>query len=71
MPAIIRIEELEKRIGVRKSSIYALIRRGEFPAPVQLLDRASGWLDSDIDAWLKSRPRGVRTWGKAAKRNAE
>ncbi|MGA9665831.1 MAG: AlpA family phage regulatory protein [Gallionella sp.] len=68
MATIIRIKELEKKLAMRSSSIYALIKRGEFPQPVQLTnDRVSGWLDTEVDAWLESRPRGVRGWGARKK----
>jgi prophage regulatory protein len=42
--------------GKPKSSIYADIKRGTFPSPVKIGQRAVAWRESDIDAWLKSRP---------------
>lgn len=31
----------------------------DFPKPVQLAKRRVGWLVSDLDAWLASRPRSA------------
>jgi prophage regulatory protein len=39
-----------------KSTIEEEIRQGRFPKPRQLSGRRVGWLVSEIDAWLDSRP---------------
>lgn len=41
--------------GLRKSSIYAMIRVGEFPRPVHIGRRAVAWRQSDLDTWIASR----------------
>lgn len=43
------------RTGLSKSSIYAMVRRGEFPAPVSLGTRAVGWSSHLVDAWVNVR----------------
>ncbi len=52
---ILRRKQVEKRVGLSRSTIYAKIANGEFPAPIALGARAVGWLESDINAWIKSR----------------
>jgi prophage regulatory protein len=52
---ILRLPDLCKRIGLGRSSIYALMKRGQFPRPIRLSERAVGWRDADIEAWLQSR----------------
>lgn len=52
---LLRIGEVETMVGLKKSSLYAAIRRGEFPAPVKLSRRAVCWPASAIDAWIGSR----------------
>jgi prophage regulatory protein len=42
-------------IGIGNTSLYAAIKRGDFPAPVKLGARAVGWRRSDIENWLASR----------------
>jgi len=39
-----------------KSCLYEMIRRGEFPAPVQISAGRVGWAESTVDSWIKTRP---------------
>jgi prophage regulatory protein len=52
---ILRLPELRKRIGLGRSSIYALVKQGSFPRPVRLSQRAVGWVAAEIEAWLAER----------------
>lgn len=49
---ILRRRQVEERTGLSRSTIYAGIAIGAFPAPIKLGQRAVGWLSTDIDAWL-------------------
>lgn len=52
-----RLCDLPQFVGLRRTQISELIRRGEFPKPIQLSDtgRAIAWLESDIVAWQNAR----------------
>lgn len=52
--AILRLPEVERRVGLRRSSIYERVSRGAFPQPVKL-GTASGWLEDEIEQWLAAR----------------
>ena len=52
---IIRRKELETRIGLACSTIYAMMARGDFPRPIKIGRRAVGWRSEDVERWLKSR----------------
>lgn len=52
---ILRRAEVEKLVGLRRSSIYAAIERGEFPRQLQISKRAVGWLEADILRWIEER----------------
>lgn len=52
-----RIAAVKARTGMSRSSIYKAIKDGEFPAPIALGPRAVGWLESEISAWIESRPK--------------
>ena len=52
---ILRLPEVVSRIGLKRSSIYQRIKTGDFPQPMPLGPRAVGWLEHEIDAWLKAR----------------
>ena len=56
VPEIYRLPAVVAACGISRSTIYEMIRRDEFPAPVKLGVRAVGWRRSDIEAWLASRP---------------
>jgi prophage regulatory protein len=51
----LRLAEVQRRVPYSRSTIYAKIPRGEFPAPIDLGARAVAWLESDIDEWIASR----------------
>ena len=55
---IMKLREVSGMTGLSRSSIYALIKKGEFPAQVKLSVRSSGWFWSEVKAWMESRPRG-------------
>lgn len=52
---ILRLPEVKERVGLSRSAIYAAISHGEFPRPVSLGARAVGWLNSEVENWLKER----------------
>ncbi|MCK7578892.1 MAG: AlpA family transcriptional regulator [Chromatiales bacterium] len=54
-PRIIRLPEVVDRIGMSRGSVYRLMTLGRFPKSVKLSERAVGWRESDLDAWLESR----------------
>ena len=49
-----RLPDVEAISGLRKSTIYLKITRGEFPAPIRLGSTAA-WKKSALDGWLASR----------------
>ena len=54
---IYRLKELTSLLGVSKETIYYWIRQGNFPVPIKLGKRASGWLGEDILKWIEERKR--------------
>lgn len=52
---ILRRNQVETRTGLSRSTIYAGVAAGNFPAPVPLGEKSVGWLESEIQAWLESR----------------
>ena len=53
---LLRRREVEKITGMSRSSIYRLMPDGEFPSPVKVGPAAVRWRESDITAWVESRP---------------
>lgn len=56
---LLRLPEVESRVGLRKSSIYEMLGRTPpaFPRPLKLSRRAVCWPASSIDAWIAERIR--------------
>ena len=52
---VLRIDEVMSRTGLRRTAIYELEARGDFPARVQLTARAVGWVESAVEHWLLAR----------------
>jgi prophage regulatory protein len=55
MPEIIARKDLKAETSYSPSTIYSLIRVGEFPPPIRLGPNRVGWRRSDIAEWLRSR----------------
>ncbi|MCB1816238.1 MAG: AlpA family transcriptional regulator [Candidatus Competibacteraceae bacterium] len=51
--AILRLPAVKARTGLSRSTIYLRISEGRFPKPVSLGSRAVGWVETEIDDWLK------------------
>ena len=51
----LRLADVMERTGLSRSSIYQSISEGNFPQSINLSERSVGWLESEIDAWMKSR----------------
>ncbi len=68
--SIIRRKQLEARIGLSRSSIYARINSKSssfdptFPKPIPLgsgmLNPPVGWLEVEVDAWLAAQLQKAR-----------
>jgi len=52
---ILRRPDVQKRTGLSRSTIYAMMATGAFPKPIPLGLRAVGWAESEISSWLEGR----------------
>ena len=52
---IMRPAEVANTLGVHRCTLWRWIKRGNFPAPLQLGRNAVGFRQSDVAAWLDSR----------------
>lgn len=51
----LRRPAVEEITGLSRSTIYALMARGEFPKPIKITGKAVAWPESAIAAWLHER----------------
>lgn len=52
---ILKLPDVMAVTALSRSSIYDFIKRGKFPAPVRLSERAVGWLSTEIEMFLEQR----------------
>lgn len=50
---IMRLKSVMETTGLARSTIYKYIGNGTFPAPVPLGARAVGWLESEVEGWIR------------------
>jgi prophage regulatory protein len=58
---ILRLKQVEKKVGLKSSSIYQKISEGTFPSQVRLGARAVGWIESEIEEWIAAQVQKSRT----------
>jgi prophage regulatory protein len=52
---VIRLGEVKRRTGLSTSTIYAMMARDEFPRQIRLGEGAVGWVEHEIDQFIKDR----------------
>jgi len=53
--SILRIGSVKNRTGLSNTTIYMMVKNGEFPKPIPLGKQAKGWVSSEIDDWIQAR----------------
>jgi excisionase family DNA binding protein len=56
------VKEVAEQLQVCRASIYLWLKDG-FPQPLKF-GRASRWRASELEEWLRTRPKGVYGEGK-------
>ena len=54
--ALARRRQVEQLVQLSRSTIYAAVKAGTFPAPVRIGARAVAWRVSEVEQWLEARP---------------
>lgn len=60
---LLRLPQVEKACGLKKSAIYARIKEGKFPPPVRLGPKSVAWRSDEVHQWIDSRPRVIKEQG--------
>lgn len=53
---ILRPSQLAQILSVSKPTLWRMEKRGELPPRRKISKRTVGWLSSEIEEWLESRP---------------
>ena len=54
------------RTGLARSTIQVRLAEGRFPRPVSLGSRAVGWIEAEVDEWIRERIAESRDTESAA-----
>ena len=52
---LVRLNEVKARTGLSRSTLYAYVRDGRFPAPIAISKRCVAWVEGEIDGWIADR----------------
>ncbi|MHA3081284.1 helix-turn-helix transcriptional regulator [Acinetobacter sp. ANC 5502] len=52
---LIRRKEVQVKTSLGASSIYAMMKTGEFPQCLHLSERRVAWIESEVDQWIADR----------------
>ena len=52
---VLRLPAVIAKVGLKRDLIYRGAREGWFPKPIKLSERASGWIEDEIDLYLERR----------------
>ncbi|MER8524806.1 AlpA family phage regulatory protein [Mesorhizobium sp. M0522] len=55
MTTFIRRAEVERRTGLKSSSIYERMAAGDFPRPIRIGPKAVAWDETEIADWQAER----------------
>jgi prophage regulatory protein len=55
----VRIHEVANTIGLSTRTIQRLVKKGDFPPPIQLSERIIGWTEASIDLWMSDREKAA------------
>ena len=62
----LRLDKVEDITGLKKSSIYAMVKGGTFPRQVVLSRRCSVWSEAAVLTWVQARIAAANEDAEAA-----
>ena len=51
---LIRLPEVQHRVGLGRSTIYRWMSEGKFPKPMPLGSHSVAWAEEDINDWISN-----------------
>ncbi len=52
---VLRLPEVLARTGLSRATIYVRMGQDRFPRPVSLGARAVGWIEAEVEGWIRDR----------------
>jgi len=50
---LIRIKEVMNKVGIARSTVWYMVKKGGFPQPRKLSPRVTVWVESEIDEFIE------------------
>ncbi|MGA7438010.1 MAG: AlpA family transcriptional regulator [Luteibacter sp.] len=60
METVLRLEQVMLVTGLKRSTLHLYVTQGKFPRQIKLGPKASGWLASEVQAWIDARKKASR-----------
>lgn len=60
---LLRIRQVCERTGLSRSTVYELVLKHELPKPIQISARTVGWVESEIQGFIRGRIARARSAG--------
>lgn len=61
---LLRLRHVMERTSLKRSTIYELVAQGRMPPPIAISDRAKGWIESEVEAFVRDRIAASRAPAK-------
>lgn len=51
----LRLNEVMEKTGLKRSTIYNQMNKGEFPKSISITANSVAWLESEINSWIEEK----------------
>ena len=51
---LIRIQEVMDKVGIARSTVWHMVKKGTFPKPRKLSPKVTVWVESEIDEYINN-----------------
>ena len=55
MKRVLRTAALAEQLGISRTTLWRMVRDGEFPPARRITTGVKGWLPEDVEEWLRRR----------------
>lgn len=52
---LLRLERVMELTGQSRNQLYVAMRKGVFPRPVKIGERAAAWVQAEVQKWISDR----------------
>jgi len=56
MDRLISEKSIVSLLGISRTTVWRMVRAGEFPRPRAVSENRKAWLESEVSEWVNARP---------------